>query len=335
MKIMIFDVPASTSGALTILEEYYKRAINSTNSNVQWIFVVGTPRFEETENVRVLRYPWIKKSWFHRIIFEWLIAPKLVMKHRPDEILSLENIFVPFVSRKIKQTLYVHQPLPFVEYKFSFKDNKLYWTYQNIIGRLIINSIKKADEVIVQTNWMKRACSEKAKVNPDKIRVELPKINIEIRKFFTPNENALRTFFYPATANSYKNHEVIIQACKKMKELGVNDYHVVLTLTGRENDYASKLYEIVKRENLRIEFVGNLKREEVYEWYAKSVLIFPSYIETFGLPLLEAKLHKTPVIASDTPFSHEILDGYENVRFFDPFDADRLCRAMVEVMNPK
>ena len=286
MKIMIFDVPASTSGALTILEEYYKSAINSTNSNLQWIFVVGIPRFEETENVRVLRYPWIKKSWFHRIVFDWFIAPKLVMKYRPDEILSLENILVPFVSRKIKQTLYVHQSLPFVEYKFSFKDNKLYWTYQNIIGRLIINSIKKADEVIVQTNWMKRACSEKAKVNPDKIRVELPKINIEIRKFFTPNENALRTFFYPATANSYKNHEVIIQACEKMKELGVNDYHVVLTLTGRENDYASKLYEIVKRENLRIEFVGNLKREEVYEWYAKSVLIFPSYIETFGLPLL-------------------------------------------------
>jgi len=333
MKIMIFDVPASTSGALTILEEYYKSAINSTNSNLQWIFVVGIPRFEETENVRVLRYPWIKKSWFHRIVFDWFIAPKLVMKYRPDEILSLENILVPFVSRKIKQTLYVHQSLPFVEYKFSFKDNKLYWTYQNIIGRLIINSIKKADEVIVQTNWMKEACSEKAKVNPGKIRVEPPELNIEIKKYFSGEESSLRTFFYPASPNAYKNHKIILEACKKLKELGIDDYRVVLTLNGHENKYALELYEAARQNGLPIEFIGSLKREEVYEWYSKSVLIFPSYIETFGLPLLEAKLHKAPIIASNTAFSREILGDYENVWFFEPFDADELCEIMLSVMN--
>jgi len=326
MKIMVFNVPATTSGALTVLEEYYTRAIKSADVNVQWIFVVSTPELKETEN------PWVKKSWLHRLLFDCFVAPKLVKKQNPDEILSLQNVIIPFVT-KVRQVLYVHQSLPFVDYKFGFKENKLYWIYQNIIGRFIIRSIRKADEIIVQTNWMKEACCQKAKVNPSKIRVEPPKLNIEVRKYFTSEGSSLRTFFYPASPDSYKNHKIILEACKKLKEVGIDNYRVVLTLSGRENKYALELYEIARRDGLSIEFIGSLKREEVYEWYSKSVLIFPSYIETFGLPLLEAMLHKTPIITSDTLFSHEILDDYENVWFFEPFDADELCKAMLDVMN--
>ena len=332
MKIMVFNVPATTSGALTVLEEYYTRAIKSADVNVQWIFVVSTPELKETENVRVLRYPWVKKSWLHRLLFDCFVAPKLVKKQNPDEILSLQNVIIPFVT-KVRQVLYVHQSLPFVDYKFGFKENKLYWIYQNIIGRFIIRSIRKADEIIVQTNWMKEACCQKAKVNPSKIRVEPPKLNIEVRKYFTSEGSSLRTFFYPASPDSYKNHKIILEACKKLKEVGIDNYRVVLTLSGRENKYALELYEIARRDGLSIEFIGSLKREEVYEWYSKSVLIFPSYIETFGLPLLEAMLHKTPIITSDTLFSHEILDDYENVWFFEPFDADELCKAILDVVN--
>jgi len=332
MKRMVFDVPATASGALTVLEEYYKRAVKSANTGVQWTFVISTPEMEETENVRVLRYPWVKKSWLHRLFFDCFVAPQLVRKQNPDEILSLENVTIPFV-RKFKQVLYVHQSLPFVEYKFGFKENMLYWTYQNIIGRFIIRSIRKADEIIVQTNWMKEACCQKAKVSPSKIRVEPPELNIEVKKYFTLEASSLRTFFYPASPNSHKNHRIILEACKKLKELGIDDYRVVLTLNGHENEYALELYEKAQRDGLPIEFIGSLKREEVYEWYSKSVLIFPSYIETFGLPLLEAKLHKAPIIASDTLFSHEILDDYENVWFFEPFDADELCKAILDVVN--
>ena len=333
MKIMVFDVPASDGGALAILEEYYKRAVNSTDKNLSWIFVVSIPDIKETENVRVLRYPWVKKSWFHRLAFDFFFAPKLVRRHHPDEILSLQNIIVPLVSKKIKQTVYVHQSLPFIGYRFTFKENRYYWVNQNMLGPLIIRSIKRANSVIVQTNWMKEACSQKAKVNPSKIRVEPPELNIEIKKYFSGEESSLRTFFYPASPNAYKNHKIILEACKKLKELGIGDYRVVLTINGHENEYALELHETAQRDGQPIEFVGSLKREEVYEWYSNSVLIFPSYIETFGLPLLEAKLHKAPIIASDTPSSHAVLGDYENVWFFEPFDADELCKIMLDVMN--
>jgi glycosyltransferase involved in cell wall biosynthesis len=79
---------------------------------------------------------------------------------------------------------------------------------------------------------------------------------------------------------------------------------------------------------VNIEFIGTITREQVYEYYSRSVLIFPSYIETFGLPMLEAKMHKTPMLVSDCPFSHEILDEYENVKFFRTEDETQLAGLM-------
>ena len=44
--------------------------------------------------------------------------------------------------------------------------------------------------------------------------------------------------------------------------------------------------------------------------------MFPSIVETFGLPLLEAKLSKTKIFCMETDFSREILTGYESALFF-------------------
>ena len=62
----------------------------------------------------------------------------------------------------------------------------------------------------------------------------------------------------------------------------------------------------------------------------KSVLLFPSYIETFGLPLLEAKTIGSPIIASDTPFSKEITSNYNNVNYFDYSDEIKLAKLMIK-----
>ena len=56
-------------------------------------------------------------------------------------------------------------------------------------------------------------------------------------------------------------------------------------------------------DNEKIINCGYINRNEVFENMKTKVLIFPSYIETVGLPLLEAKLIGTIILASNTPFS--------------------------------
>ena len=67
--------------------------------------------------------------------------------------------------------------------------------------------------------------------------------------------------------------------------------------------------------------------------YNRSTLIFPSYIETVGLPLLEARELGSIILASDCPFSREVLDGYENAYYFDPFNPQELADYMKRVIS--
>ena len=199
MRIMVFDVPAESGGALTILKQYYDRAINDKDN--QWLFVISTPYLNETENVKVLRYPWIKKSWFHRLYFDKFKAGKIVKKYNVDEVLSLQNVIIQ--KCKVKQILYLHQPLPFVEKKYKLTENLKFWVYQNLISRMIYKSIKKADRVIVQTRWMKEACLRNVNTENNKFKVEHPKINIEVKNKYTEEIDKNKLFFYPSSALSY------------------------------------------------------------------------------------------------------------------------------------
>lgn len=321
---MVFDVPAESGGALTILKEFYLKT--KSNKDVNWIFVISNPIFEEMDHIKVLRFPWIKKSWLHRLYFDHFVAHKIVKKYEADEIISLQNVIVPKV--RVPQILYVHQPLPFSKKRYKITENLMFWVYQNLIGKKIFNSIRKANRVIVQTNWMKDACIEKVKTNPDKIIVQASEIKLGIKEYFKSTEISMRTFFYPVKGYVYKNHKIIIDAALLLKNRGINNYKVIFTLKGNENKHIINLYNIVVENKLPIQFIGEIPLEQVQEYYSKSVLIFPSYIESFGLPMLEARLHRSPVLASDCPFSHEILDGYENVKFFNETDSELLANYM-------
>ncbi|CAH2714883.1 hypothetical protein BACCIP111895_02059 [Neobacillus rhizosphaerae] len=333
MNIMVFDVPAENRGALSILNDFYDEVKSHHDKNINWIFVLSKPELQETENIKILRFPWIKKSWAHRVLFDSFVAAKLIKKYKIEKVLSFQNVIIP--KTNIPQILYVHQPLPFVSYKFSLMENTIFWIYQNIIGNKIIHSIKNASKVIVQSEWMKQACREKSGVKNEKIDVIFPNINIDIKEYFKPNLDSLSTFFYPAGASIYKNHKIIIDACKNLKNENLKDFKVIFTLNGDENDYIKKLFKEVKDHHLPIDFVGSLTRENVFELYTKSILIFPSYIETYGLPLLETRLHGGVILASDSPFSNEILNKYENAYFFNPFHSEDLFMLMKKIIQQK
>ena len=60
-------------------------------------------------------------------------------------------------------------------------------------------------------------------------------------------------------------------------------------------------------------------------------LVFPSLYEGFGIPPLEAMVHRCPVIASDIAPVREVCG--DAVLYFDPLDADALCRRMRQALD--
>lgn len=319
MVELIYDVHASESGALAILDDLYKRLVNSKDKFIKYVFVVSTPYYDETENIEVLRFPWVKKSWFHRLYFNKVTTRKIIKIYKPDKIYSLQNEGISFYHGI--QEVYLHLPFILCDYRFSLKkDGKRLWLYQNILSRNIFKSLRKVNKVIVQTQWMKEALINKTGIKQENIEVEAPDITVNVFGKFKNKAENRRRFFYPATAFHYKNHITILKAINYAVEQGLLDYEVIFTVNKDENKYTKELYKYVEEYNLNVKFNGPMSREKVFELYTRSVLLFPSFVESFGLPLLEARKCNTYVIASNCPFCREVLKDYEKARFFEALD---------------
>jgi len=327
MKIMVFDVPATTSGALGILESYYNKA--KTDEKNEYIFVLSIPSFEDTKNIKVINFPWIKKSWLHRLYFDWFIAYKLIKEHYVEEVLSLQNLIIP--RTKLSQTIYIHNAIPFTDYKFNILKNPKLWVYKHIMIYPFLSSIKKADKIIVQTNSMKNRIIKKKKHVERKIEVQRPQLNLpEVDTNKTRQHS--NVFFYPANPIVYKNHMIILKAAKELKELEYHDYTIVFTID-LKNRLSKKLYNFSQKYNLPVKFDGYLEKDEIFEYYKTSILTFPSSIETVGLPLLEAMHFNAKILVVELDYAYNILNNYNKFLTFKEHDYYNLTSKMKQVVN--
>ena len=332
-KVIVLDVQAEESGALTILTDFFNQVRETKDKNVKWIFVLSKPELKcNNENIEVIRFPWVKKNWLCRLFFDVVILKKLIHEHRPDNIFSLQNKGV--VGFRGNQEVYFHMAVYLTDYRFSLRrDGKKLWLYQNVLKGLVLNSLKHVNTIIVQTNWMKNALMKETNIANDKIIVRPPQINIDNIKSFAESESNYKRFFYPALPFTYKCHLVILKAAKVLNDLGICDFELFFTIRGDENPLACELKEYVDKYKLNVSFLGTITREQVFALYSTSVLVFPSGLESFGLPLLEAKLSGTPIISSDTDFAKEILDDYPKVSYFHGQDYHQLADIMKQIIT--
>src|SRR5207249_11029764 len=65
----------------------------------------------------------------------------------------------------------------------------------------------------------------------------------------------------------------------------------------------------------RVEFIGPLGREQTLETYRHAdILVFPSLVESFGYPMVEAMAAGLPIVASDTATNREICAKRKSTR---------------------
>jgi glycosyltransferase involved in cell wall biosynthesis len=141
------------------------------------------------------------------------------------------------------------------------------------------------------------------------------------------------TFFYPSFARVFKNFEILCEAAQILFEQKGSDVEVIITVTGNENKYAKRLYRKYKHIPI-IKWVGILSLEEVHRLYKKvDVLVFPSKLETWGLPISEFKVHNKPMLVADLPYAHETASGHRSTIFFDPDNATQLAKNMADIIE--
>ncbi|MBO5550970.1 MAG: glycosyltransferase [Lachnospiraceae bacterium] len=318
-EILVLDIAASKTGALSVLRDFYDYVAEASRRRTgdgvrdRWIFVTGAKDIlKETflPDIEIIVREDVKASQAARLKFELFTGGKWVNSLSPDIVFSLENLLPRGINRNIRQVVYIHQPVGFQKTKkFSVikKNEREQGIYQRFYHPLIIGSALRADAAIVQTEWMRRALLEQTGIDPARAYRVSPEIP-DFSSYVNQGEFDRNRFFYPASDLPYKNHSVIEKARLILEAQGCSP-EVMYT---KDRTYP---------------------REEVLKEYNRSTLLFPSYIETYGMPLGEARQFGNPIIAADTGFAREVLKDYDNKYFFDPFDAEKLAALMRRVIE--
>jgi glycosyltransferase involved in cell wall biosynthesis len=132
----------------------------------------------------------------------------------------------------------------------------------------------------------------------------------------------------------YKNFVRLIQAYGLMAERHPEVELRDLVIIGDEQqvDYLQQRREARAALGSLAEHVhllGEVPYADIPAWYAGAELfVFPSYLETFGHPLLEAMAAEVPLVASDIPVFREV--AADAAFYADPFKPEDLASAMAD-----
>lgn len=223
---------------------------------------------------------------------------------------------------KIPQLLFIHQPhLVFNSVNPNVGNGLL---FKIMRGLTWLNS-GYAKKVIVQTDamkqgildsyldWKRRECVYAMK-QPAPDWFNLSQSNHALKNY----ASGLK-LFYPAAGYPHKNHQLISDMVSLDIPSGVIDEVRVTLGSDHFSENQSKL----------LKFLGRLDQGQcLIEYERADALVFPSLLESYGLPLVEAMTAGIPILVADLPYAHTLC-GDEAI-YFDPMDAKSLLDAITE-----
>lgn len=329
-RLVVSAVNFSEGGPLTVLRDCLASAALFLPPEWEIIALVYDQKLVNQPRVQLIEIPDAKRSWFRRLYQEWVGFRHLSHKLKPDLWLSLHDITPRVLARR--QAVYCHNPSPFynLPWREALLEPKL-WLFNRFYRYLYRIFIARNYYVIVQQIWLRKAFERM--YGPLPIVVAHPSVKLATVSEYNPPQESKSIFFFPALPRAFKNFEVICEAAKILNNRGISRFDIRLTLSGDENRYSKWLYE--KYSSMPgLHFVGLQNREQMAVQYREAAaVIFPSKLETWGLPISEAKLYNKPLLVADMPYAHETVGTYDRVSFFPPTEPSALADLMQSVIE--
>jgi glycosyltransferase involved in cell wall biosynthesis len=132
----------------------------------------------------------------------------------------------------------------------------------------------------------------------------------------------------------YKNCDGLLRAWALARQQ-LGDRQLVIVGPAPLEKYNAQLKSLAAELGILgdLVFVGGVPLEETVHFYrAADVFVYPSFNETFGLPILEAMACGCPVVTSGTSAMPETAGGAALLS--DPHDPASIAHAIVEALGP-
>lgn len=138
---------------------------------------------------------------------------------------------------------------------------------------------------------------------------------------------------YVGQQSNYKNLGRLVQAHQRLLATHPSLH---LVLVGKVANSGKNLQQWVEQKKYRnVVFTGFVDSDAQLAWLYKNcqAYVFPSLMEGFGLPPLEAMTYNAPVVASNATSIPEVCG--DAAHYFDPLDVADIAKKIDEVLTDK
>jgi len=286
-------------------------------------------------------------SSFRRIIYDQFYIQKYLKKHVPAIHLTPSNIASLVAPSGIKQVVllqallsvrYIRQEA--VKQRVPFHIDLLHKIYYDCMMPL---SLKKADSIIAMSEYIRNKIVEEFPRYAQKIKSIHEGVNLKDFQETLPPEvptDESRTsrpyILFVSSLFPYKRADLLVEAfaCLKKSARIQKDYSLKIVGKDPDGKQVPALKHICIRHGVEssVEFVGSVPYSLLPRIYRKATLfVYPSCMESFGLPILEAMSSGIPVICSNRMCLPEIAG--DAALLVDPDNIDSLARAIEKLVH--
>ncbi len=215
----------------------------------------------------------------------------------------------------------------------TYNPDKNWFIYKTkqYVGKFVFKYIARSSTaVITPTDHVRNDVIRRYNVSPEKVIRTYEAAGARTSDVSPYPLKSDKFIMFVGQQSAYKN---INRLCDAHQKILIDHPTLLLVLVGKIDSSAKMTQSYVKKNNYKnVVFTGYTEDDQL-TWLYKhtSAYVFPSLMEGFGLPGLEAMAQGAPVVSSNTTCLPEVYS--EAAHYFNPTDTVAMVSAITEVLT--
>ena len=334
---LLTEDPANPSGAHWFWTRVIPEMANRLDSREELHLLVSKKARQVHQGygpgVFYITYPWSNERRKLRTLSEHLYSP---LRLPPSRIDVFNTLMAPVINPSWSVVMHMKTMHAFTEPDSVAPLTRAY-------RRLSYpRSTRIAEAIIINSESLRSEIKRHLEIDDRKLKLIYEAVDHDLFRPGDIGEARVRVASHGVTKPfvlfvssmwRYKNTDGLLRAWAHARaKLG--DRQLAIVGPVRDEKYDAELRTLVAELGIGndVVFVGGVALDETVFFYrAADVFVYPSFNETFGLPILEAMACGCPVVTSDTSAMPETAGGAAMLS--DPGDPASIARAIPEAIE--
>ncbi|MFA6989062.1 MAG: glycosyltransferase family 1 protein [Candidatus Gastranaerophilaceae bacterium] len=340
IAINALGLKSNTGGVESYVYNNVKALLDNDLQNKYYLFIGKNVEniFNDLlvyKNLKIIIHPIDTNNSNIRVFWESTILSLELLKYKIDLAHHIGN-YLPWIC-PVKSVVTIHDLVPFF-YNEYYPEYKITQRFYNYFKTAVKYTVKKADKIIVISEFTKNELIKFFDIDKSKIEVIYQSLDSRKQKD-TPDQSALGQYkidkpylLSVSVIRPHKNIVFLIKVFNLLKEK-YNIPHQLVIAGGIHfggEKFSEEINNSLYKEDIKyLGFVDNKDLASLYTY--ADIFLFPSLYEGFGIPLLEAMKVNLPIICSDISIFKEVCG--KNGMYFNPSDEEDTCNKIFNLLS--